>query len=249
MIWALLFTALFALFGGSSPYLVPKMDKYIKKSVVDKEREKQALVLLKESKTGRKVNMKAEKKLAKELESLFNDRETESSQFDTLFQKVMDSRKQYQVTNREVAAEVQKHITGEEWDHIKSLIQKDIVKTEKKLDKISLKTEKHFAKLIMNVEKILEDQEKRDLVLGALEHFKTSSQETFQGMVTKMLDQDAIHYQFRASGDDLVEFQNEINSGIRSLLEAQARLHFELVDATSEQEWNKLYKKISIPYN
>jgi hypothetical protein len=53
MIWALLFTALFALFGGGSPYLVPKMDKYVKKFVVDKEREKQILDLLKESKKQR----------------------------------------------------------------------------------------------------------------------------------------------------------------------------------------------------
>lgn len=248
MIWALLFTVLFALFGGSSPYLVPKMDKYIKKCVIDKDRKKEALILLKESKSGRKVNMKAEKKLAKELESLFKDRKTESSQFDILFQQVMDSRKEYQVINREVAAEVQTHINGEEWDHIKLLIQKDIVKTEKKLDKISLKTEKQFAKLKMDVEKIVEDQEQRDLVLGALEHFKASSQEIFQGMVTKMLDQDAIHYQYRASGDDLEELQEEINSGIRTLLEAQAKLHFELAEATTEQEWNQLHKKISLPY-
>jgi hypothetical protein len=39
MIFALLFAALFALSGGGSPYLVPKMDKYVKKSLVDKERE------------------------------------------------------------------------------------------------------------------------------------------------------------------------------------------------------------------
>ena len=248
MIWALLFTVLFALFSGSSPYLIPKMDKYIKKSVVDKEREKQALILLKESKSGRKVNMKAEKKLAKELESLFKDREAESSQFDTLFKRVMDSRQAYQVINREVAAEVQTHITGEEWDHIKLLIQKDIVKTEKKLDKISLKTEKQFEKLKMDVEKIVEDQQQRDHVLGAVEYFTASFRDTFRGMVTKMLDQEAIHYQYRASGDDLEELQEEINSGIRTLLEAQAKLHFELAEATTEQEWNQLHKKISLPY-
>jgi len=249
MIFALLFAALFALSGGGSPYLVPKMDKYVKKCLVDKEREKQVLILLKDSKKERKGYVKAEKKLGKEMESLFNDRETRQVQFDTLFMEVIETRKNYQLKSQQVTAEVQKHITREEWGDIKELIKKDLIKTAKSLDKKSIKTDKDYDKLRKNVEKIVEKKEERDRVLGALDHFKKSADETFQSMVKKVFDEDAAHYQYEVSQTDLIKFQSEINTGVEELLKALAQLHFKLLEATTEQEWKKLHKKnISMPF-
>jgi len=249
MLFALLFAALFALSGGGSPYLVPKMDKYVKKSLVDKEREKQVLIHLKEFKKDRKVYVKAEKKLIKDMGSLFNDRESRQVQFDTLFIELIETRKNYQLKNQQEAGEVQKHITREEWGDIKLLIKKDLIKTEKTLDKKSIKTDKDYDKLRKNVEKIVEKKEERDRVLGALDHFKKSSDEVFQSMVKKVFDEDAAHYQYEASQTDLIEFQSEINTGVEELLKTLAQLHFKLLEATTEQEWKKLRKKnISMPF-
>jgi hypothetical protein len=249
MIFALLFAAVFALSGGGSPYLVPKMDKYVKKSVVDKEREKQALIHLKESKKERKVYVKAEKKFRKDMESLFNDRETRQVHFDTLFIEVIETRKNYQLKSQQLAAEIQKQITREEWGDIRLLVKKDQIKTEKTLDKKSIKTDKDYDKLRKNVEKIVENRAERDRVLEALDHFKKSADGTFQSMVKKVFDEDSPHYQYEASQTDLIKFQSEINSGVEELLKTLAQLHFKLLEATTEQEWEKLHKKnISLPF-
>jgi ferritin-like protein len=77
----------------------------------------------------------------------------------------------------------------------------------------------------------------------AVEQFEKSVEETFQRLVKKVLDENAIHYQYEATKTDLVKFQSEINAGVEELLQAQAQLHFNVVEATTVQEWDKTIQK------
>ena len=248
MIWALLFAALFKLLSGGSPFLVPKMDKYVKQCVVDKERKEKVLDLLKASKKERKEYLKSGKVFNKELTALFNSRESTQQQFDELFEKVEQSRNEYQLKNQEAAAGVQSFITKEEWSQIKQLIKKDILKMEKALEKPSVKTAKSFDKLKKHIHTAIEDEQHKEQALLAINEFQSSINETFQELTNLVLDEDAPQFQYEASQEDLVEFQNEVDEGVKDLLQQKADLHFKLVAATTAEEWKKLYKKIKLPY-
>jgi hypothetical protein len=41
----------------------------------------------------------------------------------------------------------------------------------------------------------------------------------------------------------LIKFPSEINAGVEELLQAQAQLHFNVVEATTVQEWDKTIQK------
>lgn len=248
MIWILLFTALFTLFSDGSSFLVPKMDKYIKKCVIDKEQEKKALLLLKESKKERKVYLKTIKKLEKEMKLLFHDRESTQDQFDTLFIRITKSRKSYQSKNQEVASQIQNYITIEEWAQIKLLINNDIIKTKRKLDKLSAKAVKSFDKMKANIEKTIKNKEKSDQAVMAMNEFQKSIEETYQNILKEILNENSVQYKYGASKTELTKFQSDINNEMGKVLKSNAQLHFSIVKTTTEEEWKKLHKKIKMFY-
>ena len=71
MFWVLLFSIIVIIVsGGNSPFLIPKLDKYVKTHVQDDTKKGNVLELLKEAKGKRKANVKANKKLLKEFSKI-----------------------------------------------------------------------------------------------------------------------------------------------------------------------------------
>ncbi len=108
MIWALAFTILLKLLGGGTTFVVPKLDNYVKKHVVDDTRKKEVLSMLKVAKKERKVTMKKDKKLLKKLQKLSESRTSKQADFDLLYEEVLQSDTRSQNANIKVNQESQK---------------------------------------------------------------------------------------------------------------------------------------------
>ncbi len=107
MIWALAFTILFKMLGGGPSFLVPKLDNYVKKHVVENSRKEAVLEILKESKKEKKALIKKNKKHFKELKKLYKSRDTKLVDFEEVLDKILANEQVSQLSNIEVLKNIQ----------------------------------------------------------------------------------------------------------------------------------------------
>lgn len=244
MIWIILFAMVFG--SGGSPFVVPKMDKYVKKYVQDSARKKEALSLLKEAKAERKIYTKENKKLVKEYNSLFASRSTTREQFEDLSQRSISAHSKSQMTNIDLAIESRKYITKEEWEKLNEDIINDIEKYNKKLDKLENKFRKMFNKLESKIETTIEDSDKAIAALTSLNKFRSTLSGNFTAIKEYLVNKNSPIYTYELDKKGMLEIKTTYNKKEEELHKYYCDFHFELVNTTTEEEWNKLIRIIKI---
>jgi hypothetical protein len=240
MIWALAFTILLKLLGGGSTFVVPKLDNYVKKYVVDDTRKKEVLDMLKIAKKERKTTLKKDKKLLKELYKLSESRTSTQADFDRLYEDILKSDTRSQNANIKVNQESQKLITADEWTAIMTDVAKNLEKTDKKRTKTLNKVEKKFNKWQNKINKTIVNVDKRKEAVKAVEELKIIYLKNYKLIQEEMLNTNSIMYTYKASDSEIMDLQNNFLQLVKDIYDTNTRTHFKLVELSTPEEWKKI---------
>ena len=240
MVVALFLAILAVVLGGDSPFMIPKLDNYVKTHVVDDSRKDKVIVLLKDAKKKRKEVVKKNKKLLKELTKLSMSRETNQADFDQLMTKILEAQTESQQANILVTQEAQKNITSDEWVAIEADVAKSLEKSNKKRTKQAAKIEKRFLKWENLISKTLTDEDKRKQAIESVDKLKTVYLRNYKIIQDELLNENSIMYQYNASETELTALQEEFINLIKEIYQTNVSTHFDLVDLSTPEEWKKM---------
>lgn len=246
MIWALIFTILFNAMGGS-PLLLPDSKKLVKKHVVDKEKQAELLELIKDAKVERKSFTKADAKLSKDFNKLYQVRNAKRSEFDDLISKFIASRKKMQASSLKLIYESENLITEEEWGKMKPDYREGLKKLDKRSKKEAQQIRKRFDKLEKSIITSVNDNSKSETILQSLNDFEITLFDLFETYRKVMLDKNSIVYQHYVEKQQLIDMQEKHSRNLENLLAVYVNLHFIVVENTNEQEWEKIKSKLKLP--
>lgn len=119
-------------FGGFDIFFIDELEKGVKKYVEDKDRRKELLASLKETKKKGKDYNKNRKKKFKEFKTFFVQPETSSEEFDSFFSDLADVQEAYQKELIEERVKITAQLTDEEWKKIISDSQESVRKNQEK---------------------------------------------------------------------------------------------------------------------
>ena len=236
----LLIVGLFAIIGGDSPFVIPHLDKYVKTYVVDDSEKQIVLDLLKDAKSERKEVSKTNADYLKELQKLTVSREATPEKFDDLAKRMGVFNKEAQKENLNVTREVQKHITAEEWKIIQISIAEDLEKSDKDKVKHIKQLEGAFDKWIAKINKTIIDEDKRKAAVESVEELRKINLANYKEIQIEFLNKNSAAFKYKATESELTELQNELIGLIEEVYDANTKTHFDLVKATTEEEWKKI---------
>ena len=126
-------------FGGFDIFFIDELEKGVKKYVEDKDRRKELLASLKESKKKGKDYHKNRKKKFKEFKAFFVQPETSSYEFDSFFTDLVDVQEAYEKVFIEERVKTSAQLTDKEWKKIifdsQETVRKNQQKSAKKMKK------------------------------------------------------------------------------------------------------------------
>jgi len=228
------------LFGGDSPFVIPKLDNYVKTHIVDDGRKNDVLILLKDAKKKRKEVTKINGKLFKELTKLSMSRETKQADFDQLLIIILETQTESQQANIMVTRKAQENITAEEWAAIEEDVAKSLEKSNKKRVKLATKLEKRFLKWENKISKSIADEGKRKQAVESVDKLKTVYLQNYKKIQNELLNDKSIMYQFKASEAELIALQDSFVYLINEIYQTNVSTHFELVELSTPKEWKKI---------
>jgi hypothetical protein len=241
MLYALAIALIISIISGDSPFMVPKLDNYVKKHIVDDTRKKNVLVLLKGAKKERKKTVKANGKHFKKFNKYFESRDTKQADFDQLLNEIIETQAKSQKENVKVIKESQGFITAVEWEAIEIDIEKSLAKSDKKRTKKRNKMDKQFLKWANKISKGIADEDKRNKALEEVENLRVVYLRNYKFMQDELLNDKSIMYQYKASETELIALQDEFIEVVKEIFETSFKTHFELAELTTPEEWKKIY--------
>ncbi|TAJ03426.1 hypothetical protein DMA11_24145 [Marinilabiliaceae bacterium JC017] len=246
MIWALLFTLIFG--GNNSLYLVPKLNKHIKRNVENKADIKELQSLLKENRKQKKAFNKTHKGFIKEFKKLNACRNTSCEEFDAVFTKAMTERKHLQKTDAKMKVASTNYISEEEWKAIIKAAQKDINKVIKQQKKEKQKQEKVFQKLNRTIRQSIEDETKKQKALEASDRLKESFFNIIDSYNNYITNTNSTIFSYHTTKEQLMEAQTRANQLRKELHLAITDMHFEMAESTNPREFKKVIRLINKLY-
>jgi len=228
------------LFGGGSPFVIPKLDNYVKTHVVDDGRKKIVLEHLKDAKTKRKQSEKKNAKFIKELKKMLKSRETTREELELTIQKIKDNQAVSDEANIKANIEAQKNITSEEWKVINADIAKALKKPNKKANKASANLSKAYDKWKLKIAKTIVDKHKKEKAVAAAEKLRVVYLKNRDLIQKEVANKNSILYQYEASEEEVNSMQVKFMDLSAEVMQAAIETHFELVELTTEEEWKKI---------
>lgn len=243
MIWAALAIAIIGLLGGGNEtfFLTPDLKKNVKTFVEDKERKAEIFALMKESKKRQVAFVKLRKKTFKDYKKLNLDRNTTLEKHQAFVNDYFDARKEISAFSIDKELAMKKLMTEEEWNNIMNSVME---KTDK--DKIRKKMEqssqKFFETLTEMAETSIVDATKKGAVMESLDEFQEDintyipsvAELSYKNLET-IRDYNATKYEYENGAEELQKMRREINDDF-------LKLRFQLLELTTEKEWNKIIK-------
>ena len=251
MLWALLITLLVTKLSGGPEevFMIPNFEKEIKAHVVDKDRKKEILLVVKEGKKELKSFNKIRKRKLKEIKEMGASRASTAEQILALYETYHDARlvNQSILTDRRII--LQNLFTDEEW---KQIIEKAVLpsdKAKKKIEKQEGKEEDSVDKVLANIEKSIkeniEDEHKKQEALSSLDKFKTTLNDFIEeGHKMNFEDNDIIRNKnvSRAEFEHFYSYQNQLRyKGSEEFFE----MRNSVLENSNEKEWKEIIKSIN----
>ncbi len=240
MLIALAFAVLAIFLGGDSPFIIPKLDNYVKTHVVDDGRKTIVLESLDEAKDKRKAKVKQGEKELKKLDHLFNSRTATKEEMELVVKNIMDLQAESQEANIRVNQEAQKNITEEEWGAIIIDMGKGLEKADKTINKANTSISKAYTKWESKIEKSIVDENKKTKALESAHKLQAIYLKNREIIEAELMNKNSKMYQYNSPEADLNVLQNQFITLMQEVLDTVVATHFELVDLTTEEEWKKI---------
>ncbi len=240
MIWALLFSLIF---GGSDNVLInPKSKKHVKKHVIQKETRKEILDIINNYEKDAKKFNKVKKKRKKEMYQMNSDRSVKGDDFREFFKAYMEERKLLDAHALESGIQVRVLISDEEWVLILADAETDYLKRQDKREKKIRQLRKAFRKVEKAIDKSISEGERISGAKHIIQIYKNA-------VIKIQGDYDNFNYRDNkilsnrnASREELQNAQSTVDVILWELFEAYTKTHVDMVDITTEEEWQKIQK-------
>ena len=243
MLWALLFTLIFS--GPESGMINAKFKKHVKKYVVEKERKDQILILVKFFEKESKALRKKEKKSMTQLAELNTSKTTTTEQFQEFFNQVMIDRTKMNDIKLETRMKVQQLIEPSEWDQIVTASKAYWNKNEKKRAKQISKLKKSFLKTELKIEKTITDPHRQQKALAIVRQFKDEVVRIEKAIDDVNINNKTAMGNLNATESEIAEMIKQIYDLQWQLFENYKTNHLQLVEITTDQEWDKIVKSLN----
>lgn len=247
-------TLISILLGGGGTFNIfvfDKIDKNIKKVVVDKKRKDLLLTELKLGKKEIKAYYKDRKNDIKSLKSLNLDRTASKEMFEKLNSTFI--RKRSEIDQKVIISRVElvQNITDEEWQEIMDLaaVEQENQKNKDAEKEAKGKLKDDTDKLGKTIQDTIEDEEKREAVLSSFETFRNAFNEMEKDAITRYPSDNEILTNKNSEVDDLSKTLGSVTELRSRTYNAFVDFHFAIIEQTTEKEWQKIMKQVNKIYN
>lgn len=234
------------LFGGpQNDLLILKMDKHIKKTVVDQSKQQEIKTEIKKVKKLQKSYQKDTKKHTKELKALVADQSADQAAFDALFLRANEFEAIVNGTFVTHRIKIQSLMTQEEWDQVIASSGKAFKKNKKSNDKKLAKGKKALAKMEANLVSPFEGEEKKkqaELVAGEFSDLLSASSEKI--MTHNQFDEETL-VDYKAVESELLSVLENYSKEWNGMLAGLVKTHVALAKLATEEEWKSVSKALS----
>ncbi len=246
-------TLIMLLMGGGTfnIFVFDKMDKNIKKVVVDKDRKDLLLSELKLGKKEMKAYYKERKNDIKSLKALNLDRSASEEMFAEL--NATFSKKRSEIDEKVINSRIEliQNITDDEWAEIMDLAQaeNDNQKTKEAAKEAKGKMKDNTDKLGKTIRDTIEDESKRDEVLSSFETFRNTFNQMENDAITRFPSANKILIDKSSGANDLSKTFESVAELRSRTYDALVDFHFAIIEQITEKEWQKIMKQANKIYN
>jgi len=232
-------------FGGVSEYfLIDKLEKGVKKYVVDKERKKEITADLKAATKYIKTFDKERKGKLKSFKKLNANRNTSIEEFTVFFDELMNQRIALQQKVIEDRIRIVAKIEADEWNLIIEYSRQSVLKSKEKDQKKAEKDKSSdpFLKTQDAIKKNISDEGKKKPVLDALKTLINSQKDLMQQIKSRNADDNLDLSKKEATKSELQKLADDLNMLRITSLENLVNFHFQMKEITTEAEWDQIMK-------
>ena len=236
-----LITAL--LLGGPAQiFYVDNIEKGIKKNVLEKDRKKEILNEIKNTKIIYKDFEKDRKQDYKTFLALYSDINSTTEELNSFFKELQEKRDSYQNKLIDQRLLIFGNIEPEEWDNI---LESSVTVAEKKMakaEKKSLKSKEDFRKTKSNIESIILNNEQKQNLIKGLENVVSSRKELENMLLSINSSQNSILANKNSGKEDLQEIINADSKIRADVLMSLVSFHETARENCSDLEWTQIMK-------
>lgn len=233
--------------GGNVPaFVVEDFPKEVKTHVDDKERQKEIFIITKPYEKEFKKVQKDLNKSKKKMKKLHLDRNASSDDIGQILDEASDSWKDIQSKGFQYRTEALKILTEEEWELIIAKSLEEFDKKEiKKQEKTYKEFEKNFEKLQLTVEKEITDADRQEQIKATFTSFKKDMKNYVDANTKRTLKEMIAFGDMNATEEELESAMSPIDEARDKFFDSVVKLHYDLVEMTSDEEWNKIAKSVN----
>jgi len=231
-----------ALFGSETAFIDPAGRSYIKEYVLDKDRKAEVLDLMKTYETEFKAGRKKEKKHEKALEKLFAVRNSEMSDFQSVFDDYMQSRELRQVSYLEAVLRAKSIVTETEWINILSAIDSRTKIQSYDQDKLVSKVEFANESMEAELKKWIEEEQRANQASIIMKEVNASEMAILKKLHSFNYKDTELFRNKNATEEEYKTVFKEYNSLWRAYFDLYTKAYTDLSAVTTDKEW-KIMKK------
>lgn len=234
------------LFGGAGEiFYVDNLEKGIKKYVLEKDRKKEILADIKNTKTIFKDFEKERRQDFKNFLNLYTEKNTSNEQLDSLSKNLVTKRTNFQAKIIDQRILIFNKIKAEEWNNI---IETSVTVTDKRIAKVekkALKGKDHFTKTKTQIKSLISNSEKKNNLLNGLEEVTKSIKKLESILLSSNSSQNKILADKSSGRTQLLEIVSEDNMNRKPVYESIINFHKNAKDNCSDLEWDKIMKSFT----
>lgn len=232
--------------GNISAFVIEDFPKEVKTNINDKERQKEVISSFKPYEKEFKKVQKDLNKSKKEMKKLNLDRNASSEDIQEILDDANLAWKGIQTTGVQNRLKTVEMLSDEEWELIIAKSLEEFDKKEiKKQEKAYKEFEKNFAKLQSTIEKEISDVDHKTKILATLDTFKSDMKNYVDANMNKTIRELDEFGRKDASEEELNEALSTIDDAREQFFDGIVKLHFDLVELTTDEEWTKIAKSVN----
>ena len=232
--------------GNISAFVVEDFPKEVKTNVDDKERQKEIMSSFKPYEKEFKKVQKDLNKSKKKMKKLNLDRNASTEDIQEILDNANLAWKGVQSTGVKNRMKTLEMLSDEEWELIIAKSLEEFDKKEiKKQEKAYKEFEKKFAKLQSAVEKEITDIDHKEKILATLDTFKSDMKNYVDANMNRTIRELEEFGKKDANEEKLNEELSTIDDAREQFFDGIVKLHFDLVELTTDEEWTKIAKSVN----
>ena len=233
---------LFSVLGSENAFIDPNAKKDVKKYILDKNKQDEVLALMKAYSKEFKAGRKKEKKMEKELETLFSVRSNTLEDFQTIFDEYMQSRKSRQESYTKSILRTKSLITNSEWENMVANMDSKVKKQIKEQEKSVSSVEIINVKMLAQLEKQIDEEERRIQAARIIEETNSTELSILRKLNAFNYKDNEILRNKNANEEEYRQAFREYNGLWQEYFDLYTSAYEQLSAVTTDEEWKAIKK-------